>query len=251
MSDFFIQIEKLLSALGDAEYRYLLLEPLIFYGILVGVVMLVTGLCTKAPKLQTAALVTIGVSALAHVPYKEARLASQPRMEQVYEISAPARVKGFNENTEAWLASSWQFRLLVLAAGAGVLVGVSRNRLGFAIGIATALLGLVAAKNAMWLHYQDAIAYHPNLKRHEAPIDRRESADLERTRQRAPDPATAETAAPASSSAPSDSAASPGSPPPARPLSSPSHRNEAPSGRIPPPEAPAPPRARPVVPLGR
>ena len=48
MSEFILQIEKLFSAFSDPEYHYLLLEPLIFYGILIGVGMLITGFFMKA-----------------------------------------------------------------------------------------------------------------------------------------------------------------------------------------------------------
>ena len=171
MSEFILQIEKLISAFGDAEYRFLMLEPLIFYGLLFGVLMFVCGFFFKAPKLQLAALITIGVAALSHIPYQDARLKAQPRIEQVYQIDSPARVKGFKENTEEWMAASWKFRLLILVTGMAIMIGVNRNRLGFGLGIAAAVLGLFVAKSAMWLHYQDAIAYHPNLKQHEAPLD--------------------------------------------------------------------------------
>ena len=43
MSEFILQIEQLLSAYSDPEYRFLLLEPMIFCGILTGVVMLIFG----------------------------------------------------------------------------------------------------------------------------------------------------------------------------------------------------------------
>ncbi len=176
MSEFIIQTEQLLSAFGDAEYRYLLLEPLIFYGILVGVIMLVVAYFMKKPKVKLAALITIGISALAHVPYKEARIAAQPRIEQVYKISSPARVKGFKENTQSWIEASWKFRLLILATALAVMFSITTNRVGFALGIITAFLGIMSTKTAVWLHYQDAIAYHPNLKQHVAPIDQREKS---------------------------------------------------------------------------
>lgn len=242
MSDFILQIEKLLSAVGDAEYRYLLLEPLIFYGIFFGVVMLVVGYFVKAPKLQTAALVAVGLAAFAHVPYKDARLAAQPRMEKVYKISSPARVKGFNENTRQWVATSWKFKLLVLAALATVMIGVNRNRLGFGLAVATAVLGLVCAKNGIWLHYQDAVAYHPNLKVHEAPIDQSQRTDASST---SPSPAPNRSATRAPASATSRTTAPSAL---AQPLSAAAPES---SGRIPAPEVPAGPRQRSVKPLTR
>lgn len=245
MSDFIIQIEKLLTAFGDAEYRYLLLEPLIFYGILIGVVMLAVSLFLKAPKLQIAALVTVGLAALSHVPYKDARLSAAPRMEQVYKISSPSRTKGFNENTKVWLETIWQFRLLVLLAAAALMIGINRNKFGFGLGVATALLGLIVAKNAMWLHYQDAIAYHPNLKTHEVPIDRQVKTTTPAVVQSEWTPAPAK-----------KTYVAPAAPAPASVTQPLSTRPQAPavsipSGRIPPPEVPVRPQARPITPLQR
>jgi hypothetical protein len=229
MSEFILQIERLASALGDAEYRYLLLEPLILYGVLIGVAMLLLGFFMKAPKLQLAALITVGVAAFAHVPYKDARLAAQPRMEQVYKLNSPARVKGFNENTQAWVASTWKFRLLVLSSALAIMIGINRNRIGFGLGVATALLGLLVAKNTMWLHYQDAIAYHPNLIRHSAPIDERRTAVAPSARAQEITPAALSPSTATPPSAPSSSAAGVPSRPIAEPL---------PQQRIAPPPSP-------------
>ena len=237
MTEFTLQIEQLLTACSDPEYRFLLLEPMIFYGIITGVFMLCFGYFMRVKKLQIAALIVIGISALTHVPYKDARISAQPRMEQVYKISYPARMKGFNSNTEEWITSSWKFRLLAFAAIVTILIGSNRNRIGYGFGIATAIFGLFTAKNAMWLHYQDAIAYHPNLKMHEAPIDLREhdasppsrvTYNPKRSSSRAPAAANAQSYAPAGS---------------AKPLIP----ND--SGRIPSPELS--PRSRPVTPLSR
>lgn len=240
MSEFIIQAEQLLTAFGDAEYRYLLLEPLIFYGILAGVAMLIAAHFTKGSKLQTASLVVIGVSALAHVPYKDARLAAQPRIEQVYRISSPARVRGFRENTDSWIKASWKFRLLILSAALAIMVGVSTNRVGFALGILTAFLGLLSTKTAMWLHYQDAIAYHPNLKQHVAPIDQREKSI------HPPAVSTRRTVAAGAASPPSRTGTAT-----APPATYPHY--DPPAGRISPPPSPGTrtgsPRPRPVTPF--
>lgn len=204
MSEFILQIEKLLGAYADPEYRFLALEPLISYGLLAGFGMLVTAFFIKAPRLQVAALVVIGVAALAYFPYRDARLIAQPRLEIVYKSGLPARASDFAANTQAWLADAWQFRLLVLCAFAALLIGIQRNRIGFGLGILTALLSFVAMKNALWHNYQDALAYHPNLKKHEVPIDQREPASRVPLREsaprdavRAPAPAVTQPAAPA------------------------------------------------------
>jgi hypothetical protein len=201
MSEFILQIEKLLSALSDPEYRYLALEPLITYGLLTGVVLIVAGYFSKAPRLEVAALVVIGVAALTYFPYKDARAAAQPRMEQVYKIDAKPRVEGFAKNSLEWQAASWQFKLLVVCAFATLLIGIHRNKIGLGLTAVTVLLALFTTKSAMWLNYQDALAYHPNLKQHDAPIDRHTGgpspAPREKTQQRTPPPTVAQPITPA------------------------------------------------------
>jgi hypothetical protein len=218
MSEFILQIEKLLSALSDPEYRYLALEPLITYGLLTGVVLIVAGYFSKAHRLEVAALAVIGVAALTYFPYKEARTAAQPRMEQVYKIDAKPRVEGFAKNSLEWQAASWQFKLLVVCAFATLMIGVHRNKIGLGLTAVTVLLALFTTKSAMWLNYQDALAYHPNLKQHDAPIDRRtgESAPAprEKTQKRTPAPTIAQPITPAAQ-APSVTKPAPPSSPPA------------------------------------
>ncbi len=173
MSEFILQIEKLLSAYMDPEYRFLALEPLISYGLLAGVAMLVTAYFIKAPRLQVAALVVIGIAALTYFPYRDARVTAEPRLEIVYKSGLPARASDFASNTRAWVEGAWQFRLLVLCAFSTLMIGIQRNRIGFFLGVTTVVLAFVAMKDSMWRNYQDALAYHPNLKKHEAPIDQR------------------------------------------------------------------------------
>jgi len=256
MSEFIIQIEKLLGAFADPEYRYLLLEPLVSYGLLTGVILLVSGFFAKAARLQVAALVVIGAAAMLHFPYKDARLAAKPRLEQVYKIDAPARVTEFAKNTNEWIATSWQFKLLVLCAVATLLIGIQRNRIGFGLSIATLCLGLIAAKNAMWLNYQDALAYHPNLKRHEAPIDRKTAGSVPPpSREPARTPATrtpavpvAQPVAPAAQADPPSAPAKPALPVQADPrVAAP----PVPAERIPAPKLPFGKKTREVEPLPR
>lgn len=213
MSEFILQIEKLLSAFADPEYRYLALEPVITYGLLAGIAMLVGGFFAKAPRLQVAALVVIGGAGTIYFPYRDARAAAQPRMEQVYKLESKARVDSFAKNSTEWAAASWQVKLLILCAFGTLLIGIQRNRIGFGLAIATTLLGMVVMKKSMWLNYQDALAYHPNLKRHEAPIDRattpEKPAPKDKSQQRKAAPIVAEPVVPAAQA-------------PARPSSTPS-----------------------------
>jgi hypothetical protein len=270
MSEFILQIEKLLSAFSDPEYRYLALEPLITYGLLTGAILILVGYFSKAHRLEVAALAVIGVAALTYFPYKDARAAAQPRMEQVYKIDAKPRVEGFAKNSLEWQSASWQFKLLVTCAFATLLIGVHRNKVGLGLTAVTVLLALFTGKSAMWLNYQDALAYHPNLKRHDVPIDRRQGGSTsdhrERDRLRLPAPMIATPIAPSSEAPQKSSSPSPATasyqPAELQPLSATSFHS-SPSTIIPDPVAPPmlprshgsppgnPQRARQVQPLPR
>jgi hypothetical protein len=230
------------------------------------VILLLAGFFAKAPRLQVAAVVVVAAAATLYFPYKEARLAAKPRLEQVYKLDAPARVSEFAKNTAEWTAASWRFKLLILCAFATFMVGIQRNRIGFGLAIATIALGLLAAKNAMWLNYQDALAYHPNLKRHEAPIDRKPADSVPPPASRAPATPVAQPVAPAAR-VPAPSKTTPAKPDPAATAAPPSSPYpdpravapvSAPAAPIPatagPDRAPQPPfgkKARRVEPLPR
>ena len=130
MKAFIDQLERLAEAFGDPEYLFLVLEPLQYYGIGIGVIGLIATYVLKKEKLQVAALTVMVVSALSILPYLGARQAAQNRIEKVYRIESPARVKGFTSNTEDRLEHRWVYLVIVGIGGAAILVGPRRNRLG-------------------------------------------------------------------------------------------------------------------------
>lgn len=170
MKEFFEKLETLTSAFDDPEYLFLVLEPLQTWGIAFGLIGLVVTYFLKNEKLQVASLIVIAVSALSVIPYLGARTAAETRIEKVYVVSAPARAKGFQANTVDRLEHRWLYLALAGVAGAAVLVGPRRNRLGFGLAIGSVAFSIYAINYGMWMHYQDSLAYHPNLKRNEAPV---------------------------------------------------------------------------------
>ena len=170
MKAFIDQLERLAEAFGDPEYLFLVLEPLQYYGIGIGVIGLIATYVLKKEKLQVAALTVMVVSALSILPYLGARQAAQNRIEKVYRIESPARVKGFTSNTEDRLEHRWVYLAIVGIGGAAILVGPRRNRLGQGLAIAALAFGLYGVHYSLWMHYQDSLAYHPNLKTNESPV---------------------------------------------------------------------------------
>jgi disulfide bond formation protein DsbB len=170
MKPFIDQLEKLSEALRDPEYLFLVLEPLQFYGIGIGVLGLIATYFLKNDKLQIAALAVIVISAVSVIPYLGARQSAQERIEKVYKIESPARVKGFTANTQDRLDHRWVFLVLAGVGGMALLVGPRRNRLGLGLAAASVAFGLYAVHFSLWMHYQDSLAFHPNLKINESPV---------------------------------------------------------------------------------
>lgn len=170
MKEFIEQLEKMTAAFQDPEYLFLVLEPLMVWGILFGLVGLVVTWFLKNEKLQVASLIVIIASALIVVPYLDARGSAQERIESVYKVSDPSRAKGFHANTLDRREHRWVYLALAGIAGAALLVGPRRNRLGMGLTVGSLAFSLYAINYGLWMHYQDSLAYHPNLKQHDAPV---------------------------------------------------------------------------------
>ncbi len=198
MKEFIEQMEKMTAAFRDPEYLFLVLEPLLVWGIAFGLVGLVVTWFLKNEKLQVVSLIIMIASALAVVPYLQARGNAQERIESVYKVSDPSRAKGFHTNTLDRREHRWLYLALAGIAGAAVLVGPRRNRLGLGLAIGSVAFSLYAINYGLWMHYQDSLAYHPNLKQNEAPVkDKIRAEPVEEkateTVSRPPEPAPTET----------------------------------------------------------
>jgi hypothetical protein len=171
MRNIILQTEQLFEAARDPEYRFLLIEPILSYGIGFGVVLFVVGFFLKHEKLQITGLVAAGLAALCFVPYMTARRETLPRIEQIYKLNSSDRGRLFAENTASWSSSTWIYTTMIIVVTATLIVGARRNQLGLGLSLVTLLIGLVAIQNSLWMHYLDASAAYPNLKSHRAPIE--------------------------------------------------------------------------------
>lgn len=177
MKALFDKIEKLSDAFADPEYMHLLLEPVFIYGVGFGVLIYVLSLFFKDPRLQVVALVVIAASALVIVPYQNKREAASERIAKVYKIDQPTRAAGFTANTKAWGENRWIFLGLAGLAVSAIFIGPRRNRLGFVLSIGSVAVGAWVVVLSTWMHYQDAIVDHPNLKTNRSPVRERVEAN--------------------------------------------------------------------------
>lgn len=181
MKAFFDHLDRIVAALQDPEYLFLVLEPLQVWGIAFGLLGLVITWFLKNEKLQVASLAVVAVCALSVLPYLQARQKAQVRIEKVYSASYAARAKQFTANTSDRLEHRWIYLALAGVAGAAILVGPRRNRLGLGLALGCVAFSLQGIHHGLWMHYQDSLAYHPNLKQNEAPVKeklRAEPADI-------------------------------------------------------------------------
>jgi hypothetical protein len=177
MKEFFDHLDRITAALRDPEYLFLVLEPLQIWGIAFGLIGLVITWFLKNEKLQVASLIVVVVAALSVVPYLQARKTAQVRIEKIYSANYGSRSKDFKANTDNRLENRWIYLALAGIAGAAILVGPRRNRLGMGLALGCVAFSLHGIQYGLWMHYQDSLAYHPNLKQNEAPVKQKIRAE--------------------------------------------------------------------------
>ncbi len=176
MKDFIEHFERFFGALRDPEYAFLLLEPIFIYGIGIGILAFALGFFAKDNRVQIAALVVLVASGLCIVPYLRARTEAQDRIQKVYQYNEPDRATGFAQTTQDRVEHKWIFLWLAGMAGAAMLVGPRRNRLGLGLAGVSVALGCWALSFSLWMHLKESTVYHANLQSNESPIQRKLSA---------------------------------------------------------------------------
>jgi len=164
-------IQILLNKLGDAEYRQLLLEPVLIYGVLIGVVAFLFAFLFKERKMQLGALLVIIVSALMIVPYLKARSAADKRAEKLFASQA----EQIAELRETRKDTQWAYFMVAGLAGVTLLMGAHKGKPGLLVGIATVGAGACLVVFSMSMHLKDAQIYHPNLRSSSAEVTNSDS----------------------------------------------------------------------------
>ena len=153
-------IKMLFDMLGDPEYRHLLLEPVMIYGMLIGVVAFPFAFLFKERKMQLGALIVIMASSLAIVPYLKARSQSDKRMEKLYT----ERAEQIEQQRDARKDTQWFYFMVAGLAGVTLLMGAHKGKPGLIVGIATIGAGAGLVVFSMAMHLKDAQIYHPHLR---------------------------------------------------------------------------------------
>ncbi len=146
----------LFSRLRDSGYAYMLLEPLLLYGIFFGVIFYGIGQYMGQPKCRGAALIVIGLCSLSIVPCLSLRHRAQPRELEI----RPSESKLIKEQYQRRVDSKWIYFALAIAAALALISG---GKLASFSNIAIIGGGGIVILFSAWMHMKEAEIYHPNI----------------------------------------------------------------------------------------
>lgn len=162
----FSDLEVLFSRIQDAEYAYLLMEPLPLFGLFFGLIFFAVGLYLGQDKCRMVALVVIAASCGSVYPMMKYRNKGMPNILQTADVT---RVPAIKKQTELRQKTMWvyysigTFALLALIGG---------GKLGTWSNVALLVGGSAGLVFSTWLHMKEAEVYHPNIKKSVRRIER-------------------------------------------------------------------------------
>jgi hypothetical protein len=154
-------LNVLLNRLKDAEYVYLVLEPLALFGLLFGLIFFAVGQYMAQDKCRIAALIVITASCWSVYPMMKERAIAQRRLApeaNITHVSADT----FKRQTELREDTKWVY----YAMGALALLAlIGGGKIGAWSNVALLVGGVLAVILSVWLHMKEAEIYHPNIKK--------------------------------------------------------------------------------------
>jgi hypothetical protein len=154
-------LEVLFSRLKDAEYFYLLLEPLPLFGLFFGLIFFAVGYYLAQDKCRIAALIVIVVSCWSVYPMMKERAKAQQRVvldTSITHVSPDT----FKRQTQLREDTKWIYYVL---GGFALLALIAGGKLGSWSNIVLLVGGTLAVVFSVWLHMKEAEVYHPNIKK--------------------------------------------------------------------------------------
>ena len=91
----FGSISQFFDALKDPEYGFLFLEPVLIWGIALGLATFIFALIVREPKTQIFGLIIVVGSCMLIGPYSNKRHVAEKRIVNVYQHDNPYRAQGF------------------------------------------------------------------------------------------------------------------------------------------------------------
>jgi hypothetical protein len=163
---FYKELKALLPQLGNPKFLHVLLEPLLLWGILFGVIAWVISLWViRNRQAQICSLIMIALSAFAIFPVLHYRKKASP-----ISTGSVALRDAQNERRRE---TQWIYYVLGSLAGLGIfLTGPDKGKAGTGIALGIALGGTATVLFTLWLHEKEIILFHPDAQR-PAPASRR------------------------------------------------------------------------------
>ncbi len=156
-------LEIFFSKLRDAQFASLLLQPLLLYGLLFGVIFFAVGHYMNQAKCRTAALIVIAVCSFTVNPYISLRQKAMTR-----ELSSrPSDAELIKEQQQRRRSSVWVYYALAIAAGLALLGG---GKVATFSNFAIIGGGIVIIFFSAWLQMKDAEIYHRELIQRAVPV---------------------------------------------------------------------------------
>lgn len=177
-----IEFAHLTEKLKDPEYLHLLLEPIMIWGLAIGVIAFLFAYFFGERKMQLVALGVIIISSLAVGPYLKQRAQAD---ERVVKLRADMKEQ-IEASQERRRDSRGAYLLVAALAGLTVLMGAHKGMPGMLAGIGTVLAGAVVVVHGAWLNLKDAEIYHPNIRVVETATPRGEAGSQKQTQGEAP-----------------------------------------------------------------
>ena len=158
--DLIKELKDLLSQLGNAGFLHYLLEPLLLWGLLFGVIGWMLSLWViKSRPAQVCSLILIACSAFSLLPYLHFR-------EKAKSTINPPSSKLFNEQNERRRETQWVYYTLGSLAVLGLfMTGEGKGKTGNVLTLSITLGGIAAVVCSLWLHEKEISLFHRDARK--------------------------------------------------------------------------------------
>lgn len=150
------ELKALLAQLGNAKFLAHFFEPLLLWGIFIGVLAwMVSVWVLKDRKAQICSLLLMAVSAFCIFPLMHYRKKAAP-------LDAPSSAL-MNKQNERRKDTTWVYYGFGSLAVLGlVMTGEGKGKAGTAVTLGLAAGGLVVSIYSLWLHEKETVIFHPD-----------------------------------------------------------------------------------------
>lgn len=152
------ELKALLPQLGNSRFLHFLLEPLLLWGVLIGVLAWVLSLWVLKHRLaQICSLILIATSAFAVLPVQHFRKEASP-------ITAPS-AKLLNQQNERRRETQWVYYALGSLASLGLfMTGEGKGKAGTVLSLAITGGGFATVVFSVWLQEKETAVFHPDAR---------------------------------------------------------------------------------------